>query len=50
MFVDLVKTCNSVRHDVMQVAFLKMGDLSKRIEWVEKFHGDFNVVLKLAKE
>ena len=22
----------------------------KHVEWVEKFHGDFNVALKLAKE
>ena len=49
-FSDLVKAHDIVRHDVTLAALVNMGAPPKHVEWVEKLHGDFNVVLKLAKE
>ena len=50
MFIDLVKECNSVRHDVSMLALKKMGAPDQCIKWVTKLHSDFEVVLKIGWE
>ena len=50
IFDYLEKECDSVRHGIMSVVLLKIVEPLKHIEWVEKLHGDFNIVLNLSKE
>ena len=50
IFVDLVKACDSVKHDVISLALRRMGAPEKYVKWVEKLCGDFEVILKIGRE
>ena len=50
LFVDIVKQCDSVKHDVMTASLEKMGTSKKFITWVEKLCKNCNVNLKIGKE
>ena len=50
VFVDLVKSHDSIKHDVATASLEKMGAPQKFITWVEKLHENCNVNLKIGKE
>ena len=50
MFIDLVKVCDSVAHDVISRTLLKIVAPPKHIEWIENLSSDLKAVLKLKKE
>ena len=49
-FSFLVKSFDSMYHDFIPIALLKMISPTKCAKWVEKMHGDFNAPLNLEKE
>ena len=50
IFTDLVKSHDSVKHDVISLALRKMGAPEKHVKWVEKSYGDFDTILKTGRE
>ena len=50
IFIDLVKACNSIRHDDISLSLRKTGTLEMHTRWIEKSCGHFEVMLKIGRE
>ena len=50
VFIDLIKACDSVKHEVISSTLKIIGAPERHIRWVEKLYGNFEVILKIGKE
>ena len=49
MLINLVNACDSVKCEVITIALRKMDAPEKHIKWVDKLHGNFEVILKAGR-